>query len=359
MKKIVTLVLLIATMVVLSGCNRGPVLNILNWNEYINEDLLAKFEEEYNVTVVLDPVDTNEAMYTKIVTETTKYDIAIPSDYMIHKLYKEGLLHELDYTKIPNYESSKFDQNLQELRDGYFEGNQNYGVPYFWGSLGIMYNDRVDGLAEMVNEYGWEVFFNSQLTGDIKVTMYNSSRDAIAAAQLYLGYDLNSTSLTELNEIEDLLSEQDYFAWGGDQLKEMVAVGNADIALVYSGDFFDMLYASLDDEEEINYNMVVPNNNNIWFDAMVIPTTSQNVDLAHEFINFMIQEDNAYANAQEVGYCPPLTSAYQAMIIDPDYADVINEYPYYPGTVTNGVVYEDLGTDIYQRMELILNNVKG
>lgn len=359
MKKIITFVLLMATMIVLSGCNRGPVLNILNWSYYISEDLVAKFEEEFNVRVVVDPADTNEAMYSKINAQTTKFDLAIPSDYMIHKLYKENLLLELDFDKIPNYDVDNFDTKLEELRDDYFEGNRNYAVPYFWGSLGIMYNERVEGLGDLVAEHEWEVFFNSQLTKDLKVTMYNSSRDAIATAQLYLGYDLNDISNAQLTEIENLLAAQNYFAWGADNLKEMVAVGNADIALVYSGDFFDMLYASMEDEDEIKYNMIVPDTNNIWFDAMVIPKTAQNIDLAHEFINFMLDPENAYENAQAIGYCPPLTSAYQAMLDNEDYADIITTYPYYPGTVTNGMVYRDLGHEMYQKMELLLNNVKG
>lgn len=358
MKKFITLILFFAITIVLTGCNRGPVLNILNWNYYISEDLVEKFEEEFNVRVVIDTADTNEAMYSKITAKTTKFDIAIPSDYMVHKLYKENLLSKIDFDKIPNYASNKFDAKLEELRDNYFEGNQDYAVPYFWGSLGIMYNTRKTGLGTLIEEHEWEVFFNNELTKDIKVTMYNSSRDAIAVAQLFKGYDLNNITTDQLNEIEDLLAAQNYFTWGADNLKEMVAAGNADIALVYSGDFFDMLYATLEDEAEVNYNMIVPNNNNVWFDAMIIPTISQNIDMAHEFINFMLDHENAYENAQAIGYCPPLTSAYNAMLENEDYTDIINEYPYYPGTVTNGTVFEDLGQEMYQKMELLLNNVK-
>ena len=359
MKRIITLVLVFISIFVLSACNSGKVLNVLNWNEYINEDLVAQFEEEYGVRVVLDPVDTNEAMYTKIKAKTTSYDVVFPSDYMIHKLQKEGLLHKLDYNLLTNYASENFDPKLEELRDEYFEGNRDFAIPYFWGTLGIMYNERVEGLGALIEEHGWRVFFDQELTGNAKVTMYNSSRDAIAAAQLYLGYDLNSTNLTELNEVEKLLDAQNYHAWGTDDLKEQVAKGNFDVALVYSGDFFDVLYAYMEDGEDINFNMIVPDTNNVWFDGMVIPTTAQDVDMAHNFINFMIDPENAYTNATEIGYCPPITSAYLAMKEDPDYADVINEYPYYPGLVTNGTVYKDLGHDIYQRMELILTNVKG
>lgn len=358
MKKIFVIILLVFGISALSGCNGGPVLNILNWGEYINEDLIAEFEALYNVRVEIDPAESNEAMYTRINAGTTKYDIAVPSDYMIHKLYKENLLIELDFDKLPNYKSTYFDPNLEALRADYFENNQKYAVPYFWGTLGIMYNNKKPRIKELVEEYEWEVFFNKDVTGDAKVAMYNSSRDAIAAAELYLGMSLNTTSRNDLQTVENLLKQQNYFTWGTDNLKQMVADGNCDIALVYSGDFFDMLYGTLEEDGEVTYNMHVPNVNNIWFDGLVIPKTAKNVDLAHQFINFILDPDNAYENATEVGYCPTLTSAFVALSEDPDFTEVVTNYPFYPGNITNGEIYRDLGHEIYELMDTILSNAK-
>jgi len=357
MKKIFALIITIIATLVLVGCDKGPVLYLLNWGEYINEDLLRDFEELYGVTVKMDKADSNEIMYTKIKSKSTQYDVVIPSDYMIHKLYKEDLLVELDYDLLPNYTEGLFDTNLEALRSGYFEGNQKYAVPYFWGTLGIMYNNQKFGIRDLVKEYEWEVFFNTELTGDARIGMYNSSRDAIAAAELYLKIDINTKDSDKLKEAEEALKGHDY-VWGTDDLKAFIAGGNLDIALVYSGDFFDMLYATLEDESEVTYGMHVPTINNVWFDAMVIPTTSQNVTLAHNFINFMIDKDNAYDNATEIGYCPAIAEVYEMMKADPDYTDIVNNYPYYPGTVTEGTIYKDLGTSVYKEMEIILSNVK-
>jgi spermidine/putrescine-binding protein len=358
MKRILTLIMTLVSVVFLSGCNKGPVLYILNWNEYMSDELIAQFEELYDITVRVDKADSNESMYTKIKAKSTKYDIAIPSDYMIHKLYSENLLKELNYDYLPNYATEKFDPKLEEIRNGYFQGNQKYAVPYFWGTLGIMYNKSKAGVEDMVKLNNWQVFFDKELTGDAKIGMYDSSRDAIAAAELYLGIGLNSKSMTELKEVEDLLKKQKYSIWGTDDLKTFVSNGNLDIALVYSGDFFDMLYATLEDKAEVTYDLFVPEVNNVWFDAMVIPTTSTDIVMAHNFINFMIDPDNAYLNATTIGYCPPLTAAYVKMQEDPDYADIIKNYAYYPGIVTDEWVYEDLGTEIYQQMEIIISNVK-
>lgn len=359
MKKIFTLTLVFVALFALTSCKSGPVLYVLNWNEYINEDLVAAFEDEYGVRVVIDPADSNESMYTKIKSKTTAYDVAIPSDYMVHKLYNEGLLHELDMEYLPNYVDAEFDPILEELRDGYFANNKKVAVPYFWGSLGIMYNTRVEGIEELVETNDWEVFFNSELTNNLKVSMYNSSRDALAVAQLYLGIDVNTKLDADLTRVENLLKAQNYSSWGTDDLKTFVANGNIDIALVYSGDFFDILYASMESEEDINYDLHVPTTNNVWFDAMVIPTTSSDVVMAHNFINFMIDEENALENAFEIGYCPTLKNVYEIISKDADYVDLVNDYPYYPGIVTEGYIYKDLGVDIYQKMEIILSNVKG
>lgn len=359
MKKIFGFVIVLIAVMALAGCNKGPKLYILNWNEYINDDLIAQFEELYGVDVVLDTATSNESMYNRIKAQSTKYDIAIPSDYMIHKLYNEGLLHEINFDYLTNYDSSKFDPKLEELRNGYFTNNQKYAVPYFWGTLGIMYNKNKPGLEDIVKANGWSVFFNKNLTGDAKVGMYDSSRDAIAVAEMYLGLSINTKSMTELKQAEALLKSQNYSMWGTDDLKNFVANGNADIALVYSGDFFDMLYATLAEERNVTFDLYVPETNNIWFDAMVIPTTSTDVVMAHKFIDFMIDPDNAYENATAIGYCPTITAAYEAMQEDPDFADIIANYPYYPGIATNGVIYKDLGVDIYKEMEIILGNVKG
>lgn len=358
MKKILSFLALLFVLVSLTACKSGPVLYVLNWNEYINEDLVEAFEKEYNVRVVIDPADSNESMYTRIKSKTTKYDVAIPSDYMIHKLYNEGLLHELNMEYLPNYVNAVFDEKLEEHRDVYFTNNKKYAVPYFWGTLGIMYSTRKSGVEELVKEHDWEVFFNKELTKDLKVAMYNSSRDAIAAAELYLGMDLNTKSLDDLQKVENLIKAQKYSSWGTDDLKGFVANGNTDIALVYSGDFFDMLYASMESNEKIQYNLHVPTTNNVWFDAMVIPTTSSDVVMAHNFINFMINEENALENALEIGYCPTLHNVYLQLKEDPDFKDIIENYPYYPGIVTHGYVYKDLGVEIYQKFEIILSNAK-
>lgn len=361
LKKVLLIVSLLLTSFALTACSR-TTLYILNWAEYINPDVVREFEKEHKVRVKVEPVESNEIMYTKIKNKTTRYDLAVPSDYMIEKLYNENLLLELDMELLSNYKEERFDENLIALRSKYFKDNEKYNVPYFFGTVGIMYNNDKAGVKELVEQYEWEVFFNRNLVGkDVKVGMYNSSRDAVAIAALYLGYDINTTDDTELSEIEKVLTAMNYDMYGTDDLKRKIAEQNLDIALVYSGDFFDALYGTMESGAKVTYDMHVPNDNNIWFDAFVIPNTATNIELAHEFINYMIDTEVALENALYVGYCPTITEVFDSLKKDEDFKDIIINYPYYPiedPKTFNGEIYKDLGPTVYKKIEELFQRSK-
>jgi len=359
MKKYFTFVSILLALLLIAGCERRTKLYVLSWGEYISKDVIEKFEKEYGVRVVLSEATSNESMHNKIQTGAGKYDIVIPSDYMLERMVEDDLLIELDFDLLPNYDESKFDPKLQELRNNYFEGNKKYGVPYFWGTLGIMYNKAKPGVKELVEENSWKVFFEPEIIPNgVSVGMYDSSRDAVAAAMLYLGRDLNTTNDKDYVDAEAALKRMKYAQWGTDDLKEAVASKNLDIALVYSGDFFDTLYFFVENDIDVTFDMFVDqNNNNIWFDVMVIPKTSKNVELAHAFINFFLDEENAIENASYIGYCPPLTPVYEALLADEELAPLVTHPAYYPGNV-NGTVYRHLGVDIALKMDAILSRVK-
>ncbi|MDD3999903.1 MAG: ABC transporter substrate-binding protein [Bacilli bacterium] len=360
MKRVLLFLSIIISLVVFIGCDDREKLYVLNWEEYINKDIIQAFEEEFGVKVVLDTATSNESMYNKIKNRSGKYDIVIPSDYMIERMQSEDLLIKLDYSKLSNYDVAKFDTNLQALRVEYFAENQDYGVPYFWGTLGIMYNNKKAGVKGLVEENGWKVFFEEDLIPKgVTVGMYDSSRDAVAAAELYLNYDLNTTDTAKLDEIENLLKNNFFSQWGTDELKTAVVSQNLDIALVYSGDFFDQVFLSLETDSEITFDMFVPTTyNNVWFDAMVIPNTATKIDLAHEFINYFLDYEVALENASYVGYCPTMHAVYEEMKADEELEEVVLHPGYYPGNVTNGAVYRHLGEVIALRMDDILTKAK-
>lgn len=348
-------VLLVLSLLLLAGCQSDKeTLYLLNWGEYINEEVVEAFEKEYNVNVVLEEADSNESMYERIKAGNTAYDVAVPSDYMIEKLMNEGLLNELDFDAF-EYNPEVFSIVTETLEASTIE---DYASAYFFGSIGIMYNVEYQ---EEVEEHGFAVFFEDVLPEGAKVGMYNSSRDAIATALLYLGYDVNTTDEAKLAEAEAALTAMDYAIWGDDNLKAEIAAGNLDVALTYSGDFFDEYYVVLEEEMEQTFDFYSPMTNNLWVDAFVIPTTSENLELAHQFIDFFRNSENALWNVEYVGYASPIKEVYSEMLADEDWDDITSHPAYLETFISDdfhGQVYRDLGNDLYEAYEAILNRAK-
>lgn len=383
MRKIVRLLLLViipSLSFVLTSCDTTTKLYILNWDEYINEDLIEAFEKEYNCTVILDIAQSNETMFSKIVSDAAPYDIAFPSDYMIDQMINcddedvdTPIIQKIDYSKI-NHNTNIFDPALMNLVD---DKLKEYSIPYFWGSLGIMYNKETlsEEQVSIIESNGWAVLFEKELLGDVRIGMYASARDSIATALLYNGYSLNTKDLEEINKAGESLENMEYYAWATDDLKTGVVSGKYDLAMVYSGDYFDMLisdyydaYEEMDLEEFKNYDagygMFVPKVNNVFFDAMVIPQNSKQTDLAYAFINFMIEHENAFMNATYVGYCPTQHGVLEEI---KGLSDEDEDYPlklianmsnYYPGNVAKGEIYKYLGTETYSVYDSIYKKVK-
>ena len=216
-------------------------------------------------------------------------------------------------------------------------------------------------MKELVEEYGWDILFEENLRPEgSKVAMYNSSRDALAAAEMYLGYSLNTVNKDEINHAMKVLKDAEFRQWGTDDLKIDISKGALDLALCYSGDYFDAYYADMDGGNEdnvANYGIYAPSNhNNIFFDGMVIPNTTTNPDLAHKFISFMISHHGAYENAAYVGFCPTVKTVYEEVMQDEEnFGDVICVPAYSPVNIINqnvrGEVYSFLGSDTFKYIE--------
>lgn len=334
MKKALFVVLLALVSSVLWGCSNKPKLYVLNWGEYMDYDLIAQFEDTYGVDVVYKEVGSNEEMATLLQAKTSVYDVVIPSDYMIDKLIQEELIQPLDFEQLTNFDSLEV---IPDLHDLYVNsGISEYVVPYAWGTIGILYNTDDPAIGALLEEEGWNGFFNH--TDVYAVGMYDSPRDAVASALLALGYDVNSEDEGELNQAKELLASAHFTAWGEDNLKSLVVEGVLDMALVYSGDYFSEYYSADEDGRDINFDYYVPDPTNVWMDAMVVPSISQNVDLAHQFINFFLQEDIALQNSDYIGYAPCYEVIYDQMVNDLGY-DFASFNPYPDGTNRQMYVY--------------------
>jgi spermidine/putrescine transport system permease protein len=303
MKKIITAIMLLGVMAISAGCGSAQkeTLKVYNAGEYIDKSLLTKFEKENDCTIVYETFDSNEAMYTKVMSGQS-YDVIIPSDYMIERFIEEDALAPIDWSLITNK-----DNLMQQVLNKDYDPDMTYSVPYFWGSVGILYD--TDVVSQEDAAQGWNLLRNTKYAGNIY--MYDSERDSFMIALKALGYSMNTTDESEIEAAYNWLVEQrDSMkpVYAGDDVIDNMISGNKAMAVVYSGDAAYIM------SENAKLEYITPNEGtNMWYDSMIIMKDSTQKELAHKFINFMLDEDNALANSQEVGYSSPVKSAFEKM----------------------------------------------
>jgi len=354
-KILMTLVLMVLSLVLVS-CSNKPKLYVLNWGQYMDLDLVRDFEDEYGVKVVYEEVGSNEEMEIKLKQGITKYDIMIPSEYMIDKLSSENLLSMIDYSLLTNLNEVEFFSDATVLYED--EDFGDYLIPYFFGTVGVMYNTTKEAVKTVVEEQGFCALFDED--SPYKIGLYDSPRDTVGAALMCLGYSVNSNVESELLEAQALLEavlgrSSELTRFGQDDLKGDVAKGNLDLALVYSGDYFEMVFEYEAEEEVINFDYFAPNHTNIWIDAFVIPKVSENIELAHSFINYFLDVEVAAANANWVGYTPVISEVYDIMVNDYGY-DYEHYYPVPAGSTREVFMY--ISEAHAQKLNMILSTVR-
>ena len=293
----------------------GQTLRIYNWGEYVGEHIIQDFQKETGATVLLENFDSNEQMYIKVANGEA-YDILVPSDYMIQRLISEGYLQKLDKSKL-----NCMDKLYDAVKGLPYDPENEYSVPYFWGTVGIVYDKTKVDIKDLEKE-GYNIFLDQKYKGDIY--LYDSERDSFMIALKALGYSMNTTNMDEIQEAYQwLINQRDTMdpIYAGDDVIDNMVSGNKALAVVYSGD------ASYIISENPNLDYFTPDQGtNIWYDAMVITKDCSEVDLAHEFINFMINDESALSNTEEVGYTSTVKSAYEEMK-DGTYAGVSSYIP--------------------------------
>jgi len=309
------------------GYSGGNTLTIYNWGDYIDEDLIKQFEKETGIKVIYETFDSNEAMLTKIEQGGTTYDIAVPSEYMIDKMRHEDLLLPLDHAKLPNLKN--LDNRFLDLP---FDPENKYSVPYFWGTVGIVYNPKMLHGKKITS---WNDLWDPSLRNEI--LLIDGAREVIGMGLNSLGYSLNDTKKAHLIAAKEKLDTltPNVKAIVGDEIKMLLANEEASVGLVWSGDASEIM----SENEDLDY--VVPKEgSNLWFDNMVIPKTAKNIEAAHKFINFMLDPKVAAQNAEYVGYSTPNKPALKHMP-----KEVVGDTRFYPSPeLTEKLeVYENIG----------------
>jgi len=279
-------------------------LNVYNWGEYISDgsegtlDVNAAFEEYYfetygkKVEINYTTFASNEDMYAKIRSGATSYDIIIPSDYMIQRMINEGMLEELDLANIPNIVNIS-----EDFRGQYYDPDDKYSVPYTYGMVGIIYNTN---MVDEADAGSWDLLWNEKYSG--KILQFNNSRDAFGTAMYYQKIDVNTTDRAEWEVALELLKKQKPLVQGYvmDEVFNKMKGESAAVAPYYAGDYLTMY-----DSNDALAFYYPEEGTNVFVDAMCIPKGSRHKDVAEEYINFMLTEDIAVANAEYIGYASP------------------------------------------------------
>lgn len=272
----------------------GETLYVYNWGEYTGENIISNFEKATGATVIQENFDSNEQMYIKVANGES-YDVLVPSDYMIQRLMDEDLLQPLDHSKL-----DCFSNLTEEVLGLPYDKDNSYSIPYFWGTVGIVYDKTKVDIEDLEKE-GFNIFLNEKYKGDIY--LYDSERDSFMMALKALGYSMNTADEAELQAAYDWLEqcvttmEPEIVT---DEIIDNMAQGRKAMGLIYSG---DATYVMSENE---NMGFYLPEGGtNQWSDAMVIPANAKNPDLAHEFINFVSEYEGAYDNSSYVGYTSP------------------------------------------------------
>ena len=343
-------------MLMLCGCSPKSetlTLNVYNWGEYISDgsEETINVNEEFEkycldklgkkVKVNYTTYASNEDMYNKIKSGSASYDVIIPSDYMIERMIEENMLQKLDFSNIPNYKYVN-----EDFRGLFFDANDEYSVPYTYGMIGIIYNE------DMVDEEdtgSWDLLWNDKYNGQI--LQFNNPRDAFGTAIYSVGGDVNTTDVSVWENAAQKLKEQKPLiqSYVMDEIFNKMKNGSAAVAPYYAGDYLTMH----DSNESLKF-YYPKEGTNVFVDSMCIPNCARNKELAEQYINFMLTDEIAIANAEYIAYSSPLDN----VISNEDYISGMLEW----NENAIDILYPvdlDIKTSFYENLEadtLILQN---
>jgi len=341
MKKLVAVLVMLVTLSISAPALAQGSITVFNWYDYIDESVISMFEQETGITVKYANFTTNEEMYAKLSSGAGDYDVIFPSDYIIERMAKEGMLEKLDMDKIPNATGL-----VDWLKKPAYDPDGAYSVPYMWGTVGLLYNTTMmPGAID-----SWAPIFDP--ANQKSVFMLDSIRDSLGVALKYLGYSMNTKDQPALDAAKALLIKQksDGIVKGYlvDEVKDKMVAGEAPMAVVWSG---DALYA-MSQSEDLQY--VVPKEgSNVWVDGMCIPKGSKNKELAEQFINFLCRPDIAKMNMEYIYYSTPIQAVVDGMTDDEKNnqtlnppQDVIDRCEFFHDISSDMAKYDQIWTEI-------------
>ncbi len=319
-----TLYLVILSLIMAScgGTDRMQQLKVLNWADYIDEDVKNGFEQWYyeqtgeQIELVYETFDINETALTKIEVGHEDYDVFCPSEYIIERMFKKGLLLPIDKSIIPD--SIYYFDNISPFVTDKFQQMapsaditvSDYAVGYMWGTTGFIYNPQYVDVNDLQS---WSAILNPKFENRIlmkdafrdvySVLVLYAYRDQIAAGEVDRNELVHHVTAERVNAVKEVLlqAKKQICGWEVDFGKEEMTKGKAWLNLSWSGDAQFAIEEAAEMGVMLDY-IVPQEGSNVWFDGWVIPKYAKNTKAAAYFINYMCRADNALANMEEIGY---------------------------------------------------------
>jgi putrescine transport system substrate-binding protein len=279
----------------LAGAAQAQELHVYNWSDYIGEDTIANFEEEFGIDVTYDVYDNNETVEAKLLAGNSGYDIVVPTAMpFLARLIQAEALQPLDKSQIPNFDN--LDPELMDRVATADPGNE-YAAIYQWGTNGIGVN--VDMVTERLGEVpsSWDLLFDPETMAaleDCGISYLDSADEVIPVALNYLGLDPATEDTDALEAVEALLSAARPYVkyYHSSQYINDLANGEICVAMGFSGDVFIAADRAAAADNGVDIEYIIPEEGTlIWFDVMAIPADAPNPEAAHTWINYILRPE--------------------------------------------------------------------
>lgn len=308
-----------------------PEIRLFNWSDYLPQEVLDRFTEETGIAVRVTTYDSNEAMYAKLkLLASGGYDLAVPSTYFVDKMRREGMLHEIDKAKLPNF------KNLDPRQlDKAFDPSNRYSIPYLWGTTGIAVNTDKFKLQDI---QAWADLWKPMFRG--RLLLPNDLREAFHIALRVLGYSGNTTDPGQIRQAYALLKQllPNIRLFTSDAIDVQFVTGEVDVGVAWNG----VAYKVRQEDPAIRY--VYPKEGVIiWMDNWVIPKNAPHAELALKLVDFLLRPDIACLIAEKIGYTSPNLAAIK--LLKPELRDDPAVYPS-DGILSKGEYQTDIGAAI-------------
>lgn len=302
-------------------------LSVYNWSDYIDEEIITNYENEYGVDIIYDTFASNEDLLAKLQAGATGYDVIFPSDYMVSQMIELGLLAEIDTAAIPNFANIDPD-----FKDAPFDPGNRHCVPYQWGTTGLAYRAGNAYFEENTPD-SWAYLFEPELLANFAdggINVLNDQRELMSAALFYLGYQPNSTERAELEAARDLiLAAKPYWrTFNSEDYDDSLLIPDEVVfSQSWSGDAANAYWSTYDDAaEDGNWYYAIPKEGAIkWLDNICITAASQNFETALHFMNYLLDAEVGATITNYTYYASPNEAA--KAFIDPE---ILNDPSIFP-----------------------------